>query len=732
MLNDNAKAVISKLQYIIDRFVKVRFYSTPKRIANEPHDVEKQSDNKYIAFFSEIISDREIHTINVYKESTAEQPVPDFPEYELVDRQPLKKNECYVDRENNLIYFHSSQIGAKISVTYYSIGVGMLSSALIYTHFDSNNKIIETLFDLTRRCQEELDRISAVTDAEQLKVELKSYIESLLELMRLYPNPKEIIKELEEAVRNGNDLMAVLGDVVAEGQRLMEEIKTASNKSVTIQPSYWTSAGGGRYKYEYTHNLNTFNLVITTTQIVSGIETSTVLDYEKPTSNKIVFYTSDNTITAKAVISASYYPGFLSDIGTISADSVVDGTEKVSMTVEERNGLIKAQNDIKRIDSDLSEAKQDIVDLNEDLDGLNGEFVTHKNDYNTFKTQTNNTLASHSNILTNHSSQLEHIVQGDGNKKLKVLAGVIRNEGDGWKYIINETHDKLNMIDSIETLDDKIKLNFSFNAKKILGFVTNVDETFQADGIQCGASVGTNYAELKLSKFTKSVDAYIIKSNGNFILDDQYTINVNSIAWDDINKKLTISHIPTNGGKSITINNRNYFSEPKLSSPFSDDTITLTFVGTGGYINSYIYYNGNSWVSEEKGVVNGNQLNKIYSISYSTDTGYLTINHSKCLGYSVMAQPKDTSYGCSVVSLTDTTTTLKFYNAVGETLKVADTSMRLFFTRNINNTGEKFTPLDGEVEFFISRPPLFLNNINPKTLVSPYGNIWFMGIFEIE
>ena len=348
MLNDNAKALINKLQYIIDRFVKVRTYSAPKRIVAEPHNIEKQSDNKYIVFFGEIVSDKTIHAVNVYKEPTTEQPVPDFPEYVLVDRQPLRANECYVDRENNLLYFHSSQVNCKVSVTYYSIGVGMLSSALIYTHFDSNNKVIETLYQLTRRCQEELDRISTVNDAEQLKVELRSYIDSLLELMRLYPNPKEIIKELETIVANADDLKFELGAVVEEAQRFLDELKTGSNKTVTITPSMWASADSGRYSYEYWHNLNTTNLIITTTQIINGIETSTVVDYEKTGNNKIKFYTSDNSMTIKVVMSASYFPGILSgaDIGVISADNLTDGFEKVAMTVEERMGVLKAEENI--------------------------------------------------------------------------------------------------------------------------------------------------------------------------------------------------------------------------------------------------------------------------------------------------------------------------------------------------------------------------------------------------
>lgn len=348
MLNNNAKKTIDKLQHIIDRFVKVNFYSAPKRITNEPHNIGEQRDGETLIFFNEILSDSINHEIRVFKTPTIEEPSVGFSEYTLVTTLPTKENECYVDRENNLIKFHSSQKNSKVSVTYYSIGVGMLSSALIYTNFDSNNKVIETLHSLTKRCQDELDRISTITSSEQLKIELRSYIESILELMRLYPNPKEVIDEVIELMKSVSTSKAELEASLLEAERFIEQIRLGSNKFIIINPTDWVRGEEGRYKYEHYHNLNTTNLNITTTQIINNVETSTVLDYEKSGNNKIIFYTMDNTITAKAVISATYFPGILgnTDIGVVSADNLEDGIEKVVMTIDDRNTLKSLKTDI--------------------------------------------------------------------------------------------------------------------------------------------------------------------------------------------------------------------------------------------------------------------------------------------------------------------------------------------------------------------------------------------------
>ena len=374
MFNQDAKSVIDKLQYIIDRFVKVRFYSSPKKIVNEPHVVESQTDGEHLSFFSELVSNKGIHEVRVFKEGTIESPIPDFSEYVIVKRTPVLTNECQIDKENNLMFFHRSQKECNISVSYYSIGVGMLSTALIYTHMDSNERVTETLFDLTRKCQKELDRVSTVNDAEQLKIELRSYIDTLLELMRLYPNPQEIIDNLNELVGLADELKIDLNISIEEAKRLMDELKEGSNKAKVISPVDWVSVGEGRYKYEYNHGLGTMNLIIETAQLVNNVITGSTSDYEIPTANKVVFYTSDNTITLRAIVNASYYMGTGggSSEGTVvvNADNVLDGVDKVAMLMEERQALMDVGNKTEILNQGLKDTNAKVDKNTKDIENL--------------------------------------------------------------------------------------------------------------------------------------------------------------------------------------------------------------------------------------------------------------------------------------------------------------------------------------------------------------------------
>lgn len=383
MFNQDAKSVIDKLQYIIDRFVKVRFYSSPKRIINEKHTVESQTDGKYLAFFSEILSDKTIHQIRVFKEGTIEKPIPDFYEYTLVNRSPLLPTECFVDKKNNLMFFHNSQKDCDISTTYYSIGIGMLSTSLIYTHMDSNERVTETLLDLTRKCQKELDRVSTINDAEQLSIELRSYIETLMKLIELYPNPQEIIDNLGELIGMADELKIDLNLSIAEAKRLMDELKEGSNKAILISPVDWVLVSQGSYKYEYSHGLATNNLIVETSQLVNGVITSSTCDYEIPSPNKIVFYTSDNKITLRAIVNASYYMGTGggSSEGTVvvNADNIIDGLDKVVMTLEERKELIEVGDKTEILNQGLEDTNirvNNVSNINVKHFGAKGDGVT--------------------------------------------------------------------------------------------------------------------------------------------------------------------------------------------------------------------------------------------------------------------------------------------------------------------------------------------------------------------
>lgn len=315
MLNNKAKTLLNKMQYITDRFVKVNMYTQPKKIIGEPHTVEALTDGSHIAFFGELVSDATNHIVTVTKEAKANGGIPDFTSYILATQMPQRANECYVDRENNIIYFHSSQINCKISISYYSVGVGMISSALIYTRFDSNGKITETLSDLTRKCQTELDRVSTINDAEQLKTELRSYIIALTKL------------------KNRN---------IDTGESVASSTKT---QNILIAKSSWVKNSDGRYSFLYHHYLDTDNLLIEPNELVEYVKTSALIDYEKIDRNTLTFY-SHEPIDLGVTITATYATANSSQSLMVNDEKV----EKLESKVEELTAQV---NYLKKVIEDL-------------------------------------------------------------------------------------------------------------------------------------------------------------------------------------------------------------------------------------------------------------------------------------------------------------------------------------------------------------------------------------------
>lgn len=86
---------------------------------------------------------------------------------------------------------------------------------------------------------------------------------------------------------------------------------------------------------------------------------------------------------------------------------------------------------------------------------------------------------------------------GDSNKKYRILSFVIRQTtpGGGWVALDDSGHAPTGL-DSIVVTGNDLALNFNFTASKVGTFVVTPDETFTAQGVTVGASVGTSSAIL--------------------------------------------------------------------------------------------------------------------------------------------------------------------------------------------------------------------------------------------
>lgn len=94
-------------------------------------------------------------------------------------------------------------------------------------------------------------------------------------------------------------------------------------------------------------------------------------------------------------------------------------------------------------------------------------------------------------------------------KRYKILAGVIRNAGDGWSFINNDTHDNLNFSSVEVDGNNRVVLNYGFTAKKVLALVVAPDETF-AKKYMVGASVAVSNATLRIYTVPRTIGGAVM------------------------------------------------------------------------------------------------------------------------------------------------------------------------------------------------------------------------------
>lgn len=114
------------------------------------------------------------------------------------------------------------------------------------------------------------------------------------------------------------------------------------------------------------------------------------------------------------------------------------------------------------------------------------------------------------------SPVLKNLILGLANqtsgKKIRIVAGAIRNTGAGFALISDSEHEPLG-IASVTNDTTKITINYDFTATRVLSLVVTPDEIMADNGIFVGASVGTSLSNIYACK-NYYVNGYITKSGG--------------------------------------------------------------------------------------------------------------------------------------------------------------------------------------------------------------------------
>lgn len=88
-------------------------------------------------------------------------------------------------------------------------------------------------------------------------------------------------------------------------------------------------------------------------------------------------------------------------------------------------------------------------------------------------------------------------VKGDSSKNYRLISGVLRNSGSGWGWINDVGHSPSGL--GVVTQDSgKITIAHAVSGLKVSSLQVTPDETYAAQGLRCGASVGIDSSNILL------------------------------------------------------------------------------------------------------------------------------------------------------------------------------------------------------------------------------------------
>jgi hypothetical protein len=304
-------------------------------------------------------------------------------------------------------------------------------------------------------------------------------------------------------------------------------------------------------------------------------------------------------------------------------------------------------------------------------------------------------------------------------------AGVIRNDGTGWKYITDEVHQNINFTSISTTINNEIVVYYT-DAKLIGAMLVTPDETLASYGLTCGASVGDTAAFIKCyAPFTGYIDG-----SGTIVSNDWF------------NGAYAVTPLGDGTGYTINYDGGGNSKEKVLVTNVRDSApphngldIRAARSGAGQAIlrayhdlYGYIYFDGSNWQVSSSCVAN-------ITCSFDALTGVLTITHDGMNGSAGYFEFQNVSvtprkglttglFHPRINSVTQTQVKIEFYDNAGNLLTSPTTNMRIFFSRpgfRVPHMWNSGTRVYFDFGYSI---------IRPDKLVSGNGNLWLMGLHE--
>lgn len=111
----------------------------------------------------------------------------------------------------------------------------------------------------------------------------------------------------------------------------------------------------------------------------------------------------------------------------------------------------------------------------------------------------------------------------ENNRKLKLVAGVVRNSGNGWEFIDDANHKPLNLNSVSVDNNGYLKIEYTFEAKNVISLIVVPDEAF-AKLYTIGGSVGKDNSVFYIYTTPKTY-------GGLITINTNETVNVNNSSF---------------------------------------------------------------------------------------------------------------------------------------------------------------------------------------------------------
>lgn len=298
------------------------------------------------------------------------------------------------------------------------------------------------------------------------------------------------------------------------------------------------------------------------------------------------------------------------------------------------------------------------------------------------------------------------------NRRLQIIAGSVRNTGDGWKWISDSAHTPVGITPTVSVVGTAIRINYGFTAKRVVTLVATPDETFAALGFIIGGSVGTTYTDLQI----KAPLSFTVDTSTNTITAPAYVAG--AISATTASGVCTVTH-PTVGatGDAPIVSNisANTPTHTGLTLSYSATQSILHGVGD---MDGQIIYNGTAWAYS-------GELKTAPTMTWVTggSDAYLQVIHLQTDVFNISAISK-TVYDAKVISTSGTEFRVRFYDAAGVLKLTPDNNMQFLFSRRANLPKNVIRG-----SFAVKRG---FAGLLPNDLVSTSGNIWIYGLMEVD